>query len=155
MSFKWFEMRKIRKNLRYKLKKKDIPKLQKEDEILIHNLTDGKYGVKIFLTTNKYCYDIAKNLKDDVFMVDMQNANFNLSNQFKEYLNMPLNYELNDILQKHIFIFVFNLPQSLYLKTFLRLLENQSSYKRLFTLVYCTDLRKDATFLITHFHSAN
>ena len=142
---------KIRENLKVKLNKKEIPKIQKEDQILIKNLTDGKYGVKIFLTTTKYCYDISKNLKDDVFLVDMQDANFNIMIQFQDNLNFPLNYELNEILKKHVFIFLFNLPQSLYLKEFLRTLEKQSQEKKLFTIVYCTDLTRDAQFLAKHF----
>lgn len=149
--YEWFEKKTIRKNLKYKLKKTDIPKLQKEDQFLIHNLMDGKYGVKIFLTTTKYCYDIAKNLKQDVYMVDMQDANFNLMSQFQSHLNIPLHYDLNEIFTKHVFIFVFNLPKSLYLKEFLRSLHNESISMKKYTLIYCTDLESNVQFLSHHF----
>ncbi len=149
--FEWYTRRNIRKNLTFKLQKTDKPKLQKEDLFTLNNLMDDKYGVKIFLTTSKYCYDIAKNLKQDVFMVDMQQSTHHLMIRFQENLNIPIEYDLNDIFTKHCFIFVFNLPRSLYLKEFLHCLNEESKSKAMYTLIYCTDLETDAQFLANHF----
>ncbi len=146
--FQWWEKRSIQSNFNsLKLKKTNISKLQKEDEFLLKNLQDKKYGVKILLITKKYCIDIAKNLKDDAFIIDMENVTFNLMSQFQSKLNIPIHYDLNDVLTKHVFIFIFNLPRCSYLKDFLNYLQQDSLIKKNFTLVYCTELETMSRYL--------
>lgn len=132
-----------------KLKKTQVLALQREDKHLITQLQDNKYGVKILLVTKRYCVDIAKNLKDDVFIIDMENATFNLMSQFQAKLNIPLNYELNEIFSKHCFIFIFNLPKCIYLKEFLRYLHEESQNLKKFTVIYCTELNSTAQYLLS------